>query len=359
MRIDSIILHSIYNYNFMLKQKVGFDTLDKQYVYNLSSRGGALPPDYTNVKTMALMSYNAYLELNDTNWEKVPYNITKPINNDLDNVRGYLFKKDNVNIIAIKGTTINFVPDAFAPLRRTELVNNTKVIKDYYTFNQEAFNNPTVKNDRFNDNMFFSCCYYKQSKDYIDYLNNNTVCHTERSKKICNKSCYTESTNIELNYINIITSIIENMKKDINFDTETVVFTGHSLGGFLATVLGMKYNKQVISFDSPGTRHYINLLNLQGNTEQIYHFSHTADSIAHGHCGVVCKIWGYNLDTECHIGNTCIYDSKKKLGYFDGIRYHQLKWIIDYILPHWETDFPECVYNKECKERNCEKWEYD
>jgi lipase ATG15 len=164
--------------------------------------------------------------------------------------------------------------------------------------------------------------------------------------------------NINLNYINIITSIIEMMKKDINFDTETVVFTGHSLGGFLATILGMKYNKQVFSFDSPGTRHYINLLNLQGNTEQIYHFSHTADSIAHGHCGSACWTWGYYLDTECHVGNTCVYDSKKKLGYFDGIRYHQLKWIIDYILPHWETDPPECVFNKECKERNCEKWEY-
>lgn len=164
--------------------------------------------------------------------------------------------------------------------------------------------------------------------------------------------------NIDLNYINIITSIIEMMKKDINFDTETVVFTGHSLGGMLATIMGMKYNKQVFSFDSPGTRHYINLLNLQGNTEQIYHFSHTADSIAHGHCDFLCKRWGYYLDTECHVGNSCIYDSKKKLGYFDGIRYHQLKWIIDYILPHWEIDFPECIFNKPCKDRNCEKWEY-
>ena len=112
--------------------------------------------DYTNVNTMALMSYNAYLELNDTNWEKVPYNTTKPINNEIDNVKGIFI--NNINIIAIKRTSINFVPF-------TELSN------EYYTFNQESFSSlDTVKNDRFNDNMFFSCCYYKQSKDYIDYL---------------------------------------------------------------------------------------------------------------------------------------------------------------------------------------------
>lgn len=156
MRIDSIILHSVYNYKFMLKPMGNFHTPTTNF--NINMHFNAIPPDYTNVNSMALMSYNAYLELNDTNWEKVPYDTNKPINNDLDNVRGYLFKKDNINIIAIKGTTINFVPF-------TELNN------DYYTFNQESFSSlDTVKNDRFNDNMFFSCCYYKQSKDYIDYL---------------------------------------------------------------------------------------------------------------------------------------------------------------------------------------------
>jgi len=339
MRIDSIVLHSIYNYNYILKPKGDFNTFMS---YNLNLNLNVLPIDYTNVKTMSLMSYDAYLELNDNNWKKVNYNTSKPISNNIDNIRGYLFKKDNINIIAIKGTTVNFIPF-------TEY-------EDYYTFNQQINSLDTVKNDRFNDNMFFSCCYYKQSKEYTDYLD-DTVCNRD-NEKICNKSCYTESTKIELNYINIITNIIENMKKDINFDTEIVVFTGHSLGGTLATMMGMKYNKQVISFDSPGTRHYINLLNIQENTEQIYHFGHTADSIMHGDCGSTCNLLGYNLDTECHVGYTCVYDSKKKLGYFDSIRYHQLKWIIDYILPHWETDFPECIFNKPCKERNCDKWEY-
>ena len=203
--------------------------------------------------------------------------------------------------------------------------------------------------------MFFSCCYYKQSKEYTDYLN-NTVCYRD-SEKICNTSCYLESNKIILNYINIISDIIENIRKDVNFEKEIVIFTGHSLGSFLANIMGMKYNKQVIGFDGPGSRHYVNLSGIEGDTSQIYNFGHTADSIMHGDCKI-CHTLGYNLDTECHIGFTCMYDSKKKLGYFDGIRYHQLKWIIDYILPYWENDFPECIYNKECKERNCDKWKY-
>ena len=154
MRIDSVILHSVYNYNYILKPIKNFHAPTTNF--NINTHFNMLSIDYTNVNTMALMSYNAYLELNDTNWEKVPYNTTKPINNEIDNVKGIFI--NNINIIAIKRTSINFVPF-------TELSN------EYYTFNQESFSSlDTVKNDRFNDNMFFSCCYYKQSKDYIDYL---------------------------------------------------------------------------------------------------------------------------------------------------------------------------------------------
>lgn len=329
MKIESVILQSVYTLNYILEPNYNVNINSNNYDMLFTFNQNNLHIDYNNVKNMALLSYNAYLELDDNNWEKVPYETNKTISNNFDTIRGYLFKKDTVNIIAIKGTTINFVP---------------------FILN-------TVKNDRFNDNMFFSCCYYKQINEFNKYLN-QSICNGNANEKICNKQCYKESLGIDLNYINVITEIIEMIKKDINFDIETVIFTGHSLGSFLANIMGMKYNKQVIGFDSPGTRHYVEMLNLIGKTDQIYNFGHTADSIMHGDCQSLCKTWGYNLDTECHIGNTCIYDSKKKLGYFDSIRYHQLKWIIDYILPYWIDDFPECIYNKECKERNCDKWIY-
>ena len=34
--------------------------------------------------------------------------------------------------------------------------------------------------------------------------------------------------------------------------TRNIIFTGHSLGGGLAKLLGVKYNKQSISFSGPG-----------------------------------------------------------------------------------------------------------
>jgi lipase ATG15 len=291
-----------------------------------------LPINYNTIKNMMLMSYDAYMDTNDSKWDKVDYNLTGDISVSPNDIKGYLFSDETKthNIVAIKGTSISFIPMFL-----------------------NMFNS-TVTNDKFNDNLFFSCCYYKESKLFNNYCTDDST-----SKYDCKRSCYENSTSIDKNYITMLPIIMDNIKKVIDFDNSNVYFTGHSLGSFLANIMGMKYNKQVIGFDSPGTRHYIKMLNLTGNTNRIYNFGHTADSIMHGDCQSVCKTWGYNLDTECHIGNTCIYDSKKKLGYFDGIRYHQLKWIIDYILPHWENDFPECVFDKPCKERNCDKWDYN
>jgi lipase ATG15 len=294
-----------------------------------------LPINFDVVQNMLYMSYDAYLEKDDSKWQEVEYNKTIDISLDQNSIRGYLFSDETKmhNIIAVKGTSISFIP---------------MVLSNFLT------SNSTVVLDKFNDNLFFGCCFYKESNLFKNYCQNDN-----NDKTQCSKQCYKDSTNIDLNYIGLFENIINNVKKVIDFDNSNVYFTGHSLGSFLANIIGMKYNKQVIGFDSPGTRHYVKMLNLTGNTNRIYNFGHTADSIMHGDCQSVCKLWGYNLDTECHIGNTCIYDSKKKLGYFDGIRYHQLKWIIDYILPHWENDFPECVFNKPCKERNCDKWDYN
>jgi lipase ATG15 len=285
------------------------------------------------------MSYDAYYNINDSNWINIDYNTTN-VTIDANSIKAYLFTdiSNNNNVIAIKGTSINLL----------------SMIKTHI----QSITNSTVRNDRLNDNLYFSCCFYKQNKLFDDYTSNCSNDNT--SQNTCSKLCYQESLNYNFNYIHQIITIIDNIKKLIDFDNSNVIFTGHSLGGGIASVMGIKYNKPVVTFDSPGIKHYLDLINLDyiNKDTNIYNFGHTADSIMHGHCGTLCKIWGYNIETECHIGNTCIYDSKKKLGYFDSIRYHQLKWIIDRILPHWKDDFPECIYNNPCTERNCKKWEY-
>lgn len=325
-----ILSDSLFNIKTMIPYT--FDTLDTLD----TSKAFELPINFNTIKNMMIMSYDAYFNIDDSQWDKTEYN---PINITIDPnaIKGYLFTDESgkINIISIKGTSINFLPMFI-----------------------DRISNSTVSNDKFNDNLYFSCCFYKENNIFTEYLNNCTL-NNDEDKLDCSKKCYKESLNFNLNYINSLNMIINNIKKIIDFDNTNVIFTGHSLGGFIASILGIQYNKQVITIDSPGTKHYIELIGLDYKSSNVYNFGHTADSVMHGDCKTLCKTWGYNIETECHIGNTCIYDSKKKLGYFDGIRYHQLKWIIDYILPHWEDDFPECIYNKPCIERNCKNWNYN
>jgi lipase ATG15 len=291
-----------------------------------------LPINYNIIKNMISMSYNAYMQQNDSNWQKVDYNLTSDISVNSNDIRGYLFSDETKthNVIAIKGTSIGFIP----------MFLNTL--------------NSTISHDKFNDNLFFSCCFYKESKLFNDICKDDST-----SKYECKKSCYKNSLDIKHNYINMLSIIIDNIKNLIDFDNSNVYFTGHSLGGFLSVILGLQYDKQVITFDSPGGKHYLDLLNLDYSSKdtRIYHFGHNADSIMHGHCGNLCWSLGYTIETRCRVGNSCIYDSKRKLGLYDSIRKHQLSYLINNILPHWKTDFPECVYHEKCQE-NCDKWTF-
>lgn len=318
MKIE-FILKTIVLQNYLLNNNLN---ILSQHKYNINvNLNSDLPINFDTIKTMMLISNNAYNQINDKNWNKVSYNKTTKLGND-NSIKGYVFSDytNKNHIIAFKGTSVSLLLD-------------------------------TVINDKYNDNLFFSCCYYKESSIF------KNTCDTPDN--ICSKSCYKKSKDYELNYINVLYNILDNMKETIDFENKEVniYFTGHSLGGFLATIAGLKYNKQVITFEAPGDRHYLNLIDYDtSNDERIFHFGHTADIIIKGEC-TLCNWWGYNMKTKCHIGNTCMYDSKTKLKISDSINTHRLDYIIENILPHWENDFPICIKNN-CIEENCNKFIY-
>lgn len=307
---------------------------------------------YNNVKTFALLSSNAYHDVNDTDWEHV--NDTKKLPTDISNntVVAYLFSDNSLqnHVVAIKGTTTRF------DLQRNEPSDNT--------------NENTVKNDRFNDNLFFSCCFYKQSKLFNDYIQQSNCTSSPptlgcaKTSKICSKQCYTESTNYTYNYKNNIDNIINTLKLIINVQSSNIIITGHSLGGVLATFLGLSINKPVVTFESPGELHYLSLAELFPasslvNRTNIYHFGHTADTIFTGKCKGIfstCFWGGYVIRTTCHVGHTCTYDSVSKLGIKESVLTHRLKWINQNIIPHWEHDFPNCTLDPPCKD--CSNWTF-
>lgn len=291
---------------------------------------------YPNIYNLALLAQKVYFE-ND-------FNQTIDVSKDNDTVRAYLFSSEDykTHIISIKGTT-------------TILGKNINILNSVY-------------NDKLNDNLFYSCCFYKQSSLFnkIEPLIQENCWESDFKNKTCKKKCFNVMKNYELNYIDITNSIIENIKSNIeynvDFNNHEILFTGHSLGGTLAAIMGAIHNKPAISFESPGVENFLqnsNFLENKINYDNIYNFGHNADIIFTGKCNgrfSFCYIGGYNIDTKCHIGKVCEFDSINKLNISESIFTHKLDYVIKNIIPYWENDFPTCEIKNDCID--CDDWTY-
>lgn len=306
---------------------------------------------YDTIYDLAKMSRNVYYKLEDqgtlpvhvTDWLNVSLPLVFDISIDNDTVKSYLFTNfdKSINVVAFKGTSLpwfSFTTD--------DTFNDT--------FNDiEETLSSIPSNDKVNDNLYFSCCFYKHKtifgscEECSGYNDTNTCC----------SSCYKSSINYSDNYMNIADKIVKNIKEYVDFENSIVIFTGHSLGGMLASMMGLIYNKTAVAFESPGDKHYIDLVGLGDiASDNIYHFGHDADPLFTGNCGMTCSSLGYYVDTKCHVGNTCSFNTKEKLGYSESILRHRIDYVINNIIPNWETDFPECLKLEDCVD--CQEWSY-
>lgn len=319
-------------------------------VLNFSS----LVMDYNLVYDLAKMSHNVYYKLGDKMWLNTTLDNVYDLSISNETVRSYLFTnivKDKA-VIAFKGTSVYWVSET----------TNSENSEKYNINNDVLFSNmcdlSSSGNDKYNDNLFFSCCFYKQSSLF-------TKCECQGSewkhgykigKSECCINCYDNSLEYEMNYIRMIEQVVDKSRDIIDFDKVDVYFTGHSLGGMLASTASALYNKVAATFETPGDKHYLDLTNIVHKHNQVFHFGHNGDPIFTGNCGRTCSVVGYNIDTRCHTGYTCLYDSKSKLGYTESILNHRIEYIIKNVIPKWEIDPPECNINTDCIE--CEFWEY-
>jgi lipase ATG15 len=352
--------------NFLLKGIITInETLNIQNLYNLNDNiiinnvNDWFEMSYSNIMNLAKLSYNTYSYPDNSDWNNNTYfNNTNDISIDNATVRAYLFSnEDNTkHIIGIKGT-------------KTMLGLN------------QIYN---VYNDKFNDNLYYSCCFYKESSlynkikelrdekcwdDNDDDDDDSGQYILSKSKK-CKKKCFEIMNDYPINYVSIAHDIIEFIKSseiyNINFGKHEILFTGHSLGGSLATLMALIYDKIGISFQSPGIKNFVTQsqilkkYNIKNKSfDKIYNFGHNADIIFKGNCKgrlSLCYIGGYIVETKCHIGKVCEYDAINKLNISESIFTHKLKYVIDNIIPNWETDFPECKKIKNCKD--CESWKF-
>lgn len=139
-------------------------------------------------------------------------------------------------MLSIKGTTLGFFGDS---------------------------SGPTVKKDKLNDNLLFSCCCA-----HIDWTW-KTVCGCYRGGWKCDRDCVQRAL-VEDSLFYPIGTVscspararythyvcLQNLYNNLTYmyPDSNIWIIGHSLGGALASLLGVTFGRPAVAFESPGER---------------------------------------------------------------------------------------------------------
>ncbi|KAF0507156.1 alpha/beta-hydrolase [Gigaspora margarita] len=246
-----------------------------------------------------------------------------------DGVRGHVFSDEDNDllIISIKGTSMGFGAG------------------------------PTVPNDKFNDNLLFSCCCAKVDPTWT------TVCDCHIKGFDCNMDCVQESVDVRERYYTVTRNLFKVIAD--SYPGAKVWLTGHSLGGALSALVGLTYGIPVVAYESPGERLPAKRLHLPGppalpyEKMNIWHIGHSADPIFMGVCNGIsssCYAGGYAMETKCHLGKSSMFDVIGKYKWHLNIQNHRIRVVIDSILDKWEWEYPEFLVESECED--CGAWNF-
>ncbi|OTB07182.1 hypothetical protein M426DRAFT_318208 [Hypoxylon sp. CI-4A] len=299
-----------------------------------------LGPDVTQketVLTMALIASDAYV-MNPTlpDWDEVgePFNRSADFGWESDGLRGHIWgdQTNSTIVIGLKGTS---------PA----------------VFDGEG----TTTNDKINDNLFFSCCCAQQGQ-----WSWHQVCDCATGTYSCNNTCVKRALREENRYYQAARELYANVTEI--YPDSNIWVAGHSLGGAVSSLLGLTYGLPVVTFEAvpealaagrlalpvpphanpefPQTREYTGT----------YHFGHTADPIYIGTCNgatASCSFAGYAMESSCHTGYECTYDTVGDKGWRVGIGTHKIRSVINDVIRKYD-DVPECKFTPDC--RDCGSW---
>ncbi|KAL4903616.1 putative lipase atg15 [Aspergillus multicolor] len=295
--------------------------------------------DKKTVLTFAKMTANDYIEVPGTeDWEDVngKLNYSRSFGWQNDGLRGHIYADDTNStiVISLKGTSPALFDGA-----------------------------GTTTNDKLNDNLFFSCCC-GQGGSYLW----REVCDCQKSAFNANLTCIIEAMNDENRYYRATLDLHSNVTE--LYPDANVWLTGHSLGGAMASLLGLTFGLPVVTFEAvpealPAAR--LGLPSPPGNDPALpqarkftgaYHFGHTADPVYMGTCnGVssVCTWGGYAMESACHTGQMCVYDTVADKGWRVALGTHRIRAVISDVIEVYD-DVPNCAPEEECYD--CELWKF-
>ncbi|KAL1976863.1 hypothetical protein VTN31DRAFT_3145 [Thermomyces dupontii] len=295
--------------------------------------------DKNTVLSLAQMAANDYIkEPWSEEWQIIsgPFNYSSSFGWQDDGLRGHIYADENNStvIISIKGTSAALFDGA-----------------------------ETTTNDKLNDNLYFSCCCGQGGSFLV-----KQACDCATGTYTGNLTCIVEEMLAENRYYRAAIDLYKNVTAQ--YPHSDVWLTGHSLGGSMSALLGHTFGLPTVTFESipdalPASR--LGLPAPPGHDPRrpqsreftgVYHFGHTADPVYIGTCNGAtspCTWYGYALESSCHTGLMCVYDTVEDKGWRVGIGTHRILSVIKDVLEAYDS-VPPCLPEKECVD--CELWKF-
>ncbi|KAH9168814.1 alpha/beta-hydrolase [Lactarius sanguifluus] len=305
-----------------------------------------LGPDVTRRETLLLlakMTSDAYFMPGASGWYNLTdeWNVGMPVGwePDDDGFRGYVFATEDNSTVAltIKGTSVPFIGGG-----------------------------PTIEKDKLNDNLLFSCCCARVTSGWTP------VCDCFRGDWKCNQECV-ETALID-DSLFYPTGVVRTPFSPLMYPNANIWIIGHSLGGALASLLGVTFGAPVVAFEPPGERMAAQRLHLPSPVRSPFRHRHItsrtygtprtplpwAPARANSRRAAVA---GYAMESRCHLGNIIEYDTVTNLSWSVRLTNHPIATVIDNILSKpWAAaeeqglEVPPIKRQDDCVD--CFQWEY-